>query len=56
MAMGHTLGGVKDNYMGLFPKEDRIKYTRMLLNPMAGKSKEDLLADIQLMQEMLSKM
>lgn len=54
MAMGHTLGGVEKNYMGLFPKEDRMEYTNMLLKH--NRSKDDILREIHKLEQEIIKL
>lgn len=57
MAMGHTLPGVQQNYMGAWRYEDRVKYIDMLLTEDAGGINIDNLNPEQLLalQSLISK-
>lgn len=49
MAMGHTLPGVQQNYMGAWRYEDRVKYIEMLLTEDMGGINIDNLSPEQLL-------
>jgi hypothetical protein len=42
-AMGHTISGPEGNYAGLYPAEDRMKFSNMLL----GTRKQGLIEQLQ---------